>query len=82
MDGMVVGSFGCYIDNGFRILFSALGGYKHNTVCSARTVDGCCRCILEDGEAFDGFGWQTVQVVRRYFDAVEQDKGLGSSAKG
>ena len=57
---------------------SLLGGDQDYTVCSTATVDGRCRCILEDFEGFDvvsvdggGAGRNTVDDVQRVITTLD-----------
>ena len=52
---------------------TALGGYDHHTVRTACTVHGSCRRVLQDGEAFNHFRVEGVQVCAGSFHTVEDD---------
>ena len=72
LDGTVIKGIGSVVGNGKFVAFGLLGGNQDDAIVCTRTVDGCRRCVLEDGDCLD-IG--RVHVAKAAFPAVNQHEG-------
>ena len=70
------------VDLGTHILRTVLGGYDHDTVRTADTIDSSRRSILEHCETLDGLRRNTVQVIGGDLHIIKKDKRSGYTAEG
>ena len=66
---------------GAHVLGSVLGGDEHHSVGSAHTVDGCGRCVFQQGNVLDGLSREAVEVPDRDLNVIQKDEGSGTASE-